>query len=114
VYGSFKGLHVLVLETSTPGDQAGSRSRIENYLVFFPTGILGQDLATKAYNQAQQFGAEMLITKRTRLIYEYTSYLVKVENRTRIPARKVIITTRVKYRKQPMKNLSRFEGAGVY
>ncbi len=56
----------------------------------------------------------MLITKRTRLIYEYTSYLVKVENRTRIPARKVIITTRVKYRKQPLKNLSRFEGAGVY
>ncbi len=66
VYGASEGLDVLVLETSSPGGQAGSSSRIENYLGF-PTGISGQELASRAYNQAQKFGAEVLITKGTRL-----------------------------------------------
>src|SRR5215510_9361476 len=62
VYGASEGLDVLVLETSSPGGQAGSSSRIENYLGF-PTGISGQRLAARAYIQAQKFGAEILITK---------------------------------------------------
>ena len=65
VYGASEGLDVLVLETSSPGGQAGSSSRIENYLGF-PTGISGQESAGRAYHQAQKFGAEMLITKGTQ------------------------------------------------
>ena len=67
VYGASEGLDVLVLETNAPGGQAGSSSRIENYLGF-PTGISGQDLAGRAYTQAQKFGAEVMIAKAaTRL-----------------------------------------------
>ena len=62
VYGASEGLDVLVLETGSPGGQAGSSSRIENYLGF-PTGISGQELASRAYNQAQKFGTKMLISK---------------------------------------------------
>jgi thioredoxin reductase (NADPH) len=86
VYGASEGLDVLVLETGTPGGQAGSSSRIENY-VGFPTGILGQDLAARAYNQAQKFGAEMLITKGMRLLCDRKHYVVEVENGSKIPAR---------------------------
>src|SRR6476646_8203785 len=60
VYGASEELDVLVLETSSPGGQAGSSSRIENYLGF-PTGISGQELASRAYLQAQKFGAQILI-----------------------------------------------------
>ena len=67
VYGASEGLDVLVLETSSPGGQAGSSSRIENYLGF-PTGISGQELASRAYLQAQKFGADMLIAKATGLV----------------------------------------------
>ena len=67
VYGASEGLDVLVLETSSPGGQAGSSSRIENYLGL-PTGISGQELAARAYLQAQKFGAHMLVAKATRLI----------------------------------------------
>ena len=69
VYGASEGLDVLVLETNLPGGQAGSSSKIENYLGF-PTGISGQELAARAYHQAQKFGAEILITKGTRLVCE--------------------------------------------
>jgi thioredoxin reductase (NADPH) len=73
VYGASEGLDVLLLETSSPGGQAGSSSKIENYLGF-PTGISGQELAARAYHQAQKFGAEMLITKGTRLVCEHSAY----------------------------------------
>ena len=62
VYGASEGLDVLMLETSSPGGQAGSSSRIENYLGF-PTGISGQESAARAFNQAQKFGAHMLVSK---------------------------------------------------
>jgi thioredoxin reductase (NADPH) len=113
VYGATEGLDILVLETGSPGGQAGSSSRIENYLGF-PTGISGQELATRAYNQAQKFGAEMLITKGTRLVCNSKPYLVEVENGAQIPARTIVIATGAEYRKPQLKNLSRFEGAGVY
>src|SRR5881628_2378053 len=73
VYGASEGLDVLLLETSSPGGQAGSSSRIENYLGF-PTGISGQDLAGRAYLQAQKFGAKMLIANATRLICDSKPY----------------------------------------
>jgi thioredoxin reductase (NADPH) len=113
VYGASEGLDVLVLETSTPGGQAGSSSRIENYLGF-PFGISGQDLTGRAYIQAQKFGAEILIAKGIRLICDRKPYIVQVENGSRIPARTIVIATGAEYRRPPLKNLSRFEGLGIY
>jgi thioredoxin reductase (NADPH) len=113
VYGASEGLDVLVLETGSPGGQAGSSSKIENYLGF-PTGISGQDLAGRAYNQAQKFGADILIAKARRLICDRKPYLVEVENGSRISARTIVIATGAEYRRPPCKNLLRFEGAGVY
>jgi len=113
VYGASEGLDVLVLETSSPGGQAGSSSRIENYLGF-PTGISGQDLAGRAYVQAQKFGAHMLIAKATQLVCDRKPYVIEVESGAQISAHTVLIATGVQYRKPPLENLSRFEGAGVY
>jgi thioredoxin reductase (NADPH) len=113
VYGASEGLDVLVLESSSPGGQAGSSSRIENYLGF-PNGISGLELAGRAYTQAQKFGAEMLIAKGTRLVCDRKPYVVEVENGSRIPARTVVIATGAEYRRPPCKDLLRFEGAGVY
>jgi thioredoxin reductase (NADPH) len=113
VYGASEGLDVLLLETSSPGGQAGSSSRIENYLGF-PTGISGQDLAGRAYVQAQKFGAEMLIADAKRLICDRKPYTIEVGRGAGISARTVLIATGVQYRKLPLENLSRFEGAGIY
>src|SRR3954453_18889283 len=112
-YGPSEGLDVIVLETSSPGGQAGSSSRIENYLGF-PTGISGQDLAGRAYLQAQKFGAHMLVANATRLICDRKPYVIELENGTRTSSNTVIIATGAQYRKLPLENLSRFEGAGVY
>src|SRR6185436_18341653 len=62
VYAASEGLDVLVIESNSPGGQAGSSSKIENYLGF-PTGISGQELATRAYTQAQKFGAQLMIAR---------------------------------------------------
>jgi thioredoxin reductase (NADPH) len=113
VYGASEGLDVLALETSSPGGQAGSSSRIENYLGF-PTGISGQELASRAYLQAQKFGADMLIAKATRLTCDSKPYIIELENGARISTRTVLIATGAQYRRLPLEDLSRFEGAGVY
>jgi thioredoxin reductase (NADPH) len=113
VYGASEGLDVLVLEATSPGGQAGSSSRIENYLGF-PTGISGQDLAGRAYFQAQKFGAEMLIADVNRLVCDRKPYIIEVGSGARISARTVVIATGVQYRKLQLENLSRFEGAGIY
>src|SRR5918994_572722 len=113
VYGASEGLDVLMLETNSPGGQAGSSSKIKNYLGF-PTGISGQDLAARAYLQAQKFGVKMLIAKATRLICDRKPYIVELENCIRISTRTIVIATGVQYRKPPLENLSRFEGTGVY
>jgi thioredoxin reductase (NADPH) len=113
VYGASEGLDVLILETNAPGGQAGSSSKIENYLGF-PTGISGRELAGRAYTQAEKFGAQMLLVRGTRLTCERKPYLVEVESGARIPARAIILATGAEYRKPPLENLSRFEGAGIY
>ena len=102
-----------MLETSSPGGQAGSSSRIENYLGF-PTGISGQELASRAYLQAQKFGADMLMAKATGLVSDRKPYVIQVESGAQISARTVLIATGAQYRRLPLENLSRFEGAGVY
>jgi thioredoxin reductase (NADPH) len=114
VYAASEGLDVLVVETNAPGGQAGSSSKIENYLGF-PTGISGQELAVRAYAQAQKFGAEMMIARGVRrLACDRKPYAVELDGGTLVPARAVIIATGAEYRKLPLENLSRFEGAGVY
>jgi len=113
VYGASEGLDVLFLETHSPGGQAGSTSRIENYLGF-PAGISGNELAGRAYTQAQKFGAQMLLANATRLICNGIPYVVELENGSRIPARAIVIATGARYRKLALDNLSRFEEAGVY
>jgi len=114
VYGASEGLDVLVLEADVPGGQAGSSSRIENYLGF-PTGISGLDLTGRAYAQAQKFGARVMIAKSaTRLSCGGHQYSVEIDGAVRVPARTVIIATGAAYRKPALANLSAFEGAGVY
>ena len=113
VYGASEGLNVLLLETYSPGGQAGSSSRIENYLGF-PSGISGNSLASRAYAQAQKFGAQMLLAKGTRLICDRKPYVVELADGARVPARAVVIATGAKYRKLALENLPRFEGVGVY
>ena len=114
VYAASEGLDVLVIETNAPGGQAGSSSKIENYLGF-PTGISGQDLAGRAYTQAQKFGARVMIARGgAGLDCGRSPYLVEIDGGATLPARAVIIATGAEYRKLPLKNLQRFEGNGVY
>ena len=114
VYGASEGLDVLVIESEAPGGQAGSSSKIENYLGF-PTGISGQELASRALTQAEKFGAEMMIANGARrLACERKPYAIEIEAGPRVPARTVVIATGARYRKLGVENLERFEGAGVY
>src|SRR4029077_1854044 len=114
VYGASEGLDVLVLESNVPGGQAGSSSRIENYLGF-PTGISGLDLTGRAYAQALKFGARIMVAEgATRLACDGQRYTVSIEGGTTIAARTIIIATGAEYRKPALENLSTYEGTGVY
>jgi thioredoxin reductase (NADPH) len=113
VYGASEGLDVLVVEGNAPGGQAGSSSRIENYLGF-PTGISGQDLAGRAYAQAQKFGAQIAVAQAaTQLTCDRKPYAIAIGDQ-RVPARTVVIATGAEYRRLPIDNASQFEGAGIY
>jgi thioredoxin reductase (NADPH) len=114
VYAASEGLDVLVLESNAPGGQAGSSSRIENYLGF-PSGITGGELTARAYTQAQKFGAEMVIAESaTKLDCTRNAYTIEIDNGPRVSTRTVIIATGAEYRKLPLENIARFEGAGIY
>ena len=114
VYGASEGLDVLVLESNVPGGQAGSSSRIENYLGF-PTGISGLELTSRAQAQALKFGAQVMVAKgATRLACDGQRYSVDIDGGARITTRAIIIATGAEYRKPGIERLSAFEGAGVY
>lgn len=113
VYGASEGLDVLLLETYSPGGQAGSSSRIENYLGF-PTGISGNELAGRAYTQAQKFGVQMLLTGVSGLKCDGKRYAIGLEDGASITCKAVVIATGACYRRLPIHDLSRFEGAGIY
>jgi thioredoxin reductase (NADPH) len=114
VYAASEGLNVLVLETNSPGGQAGSSSKIENYLGF-PTGISGQALAGRAYTQAQKFGAQVIIaTGAKRLVCDRKPYAIEMDDNMRVRARTIIIATGAEYRVPTIENLSEFKGVGVY
>jgi thioredoxin reductase (NADPH) len=106
-------LNVLVVEGTAPGGQAGSSSKIENYLGF-PTGISGQALAGRAFTQAQKFGAQVLIASRAmRLRCESRPYAIECCGKE-LQGRAIVIATGAEYRRPPIENLRRFEGLGVY
>jgi thioredoxin reductase (NADPH) len=114
VYAASEGLDTLVIEQSAPGGQAGSSSKIENYLGF-PAGVSGHELAGRAYVQAQKFGASILIARAAaELRGEQPPYTVILQDGATIPARTVIIATGARYRRPSLTGLARFEGAGVY
>ena len=114
VYGASEGLDVLVVESNSPGGQAGASSKIENYLGF-PTGISGKELAGNAYAQAQKFGAQILIAKEAQgLACDRRPYALKFDDGEKVMARTVVIATGAMYRRLSLENLARFEGAGVY
>jgi len=114
VYAASEGLNVLVVESNLLGGQAGSSSKIENYLGF-PTGISGQELAARAYAQAEKFGAQFMFAKGAqRLLCERKPYVIEMEDGVRVSTRTLIIATGAQYRRLDVKNLSQFEGLGVY
>jgi thioredoxin reductase (NADPH) len=114
VYGASEGLDVLVLEANVAGGQAGSSSRIENYLGF-PTGVSGEVLTARAYAQAQKFGAEVAVAKgATAVACAGHPYAITMDDGAKVPARTVIIATGARYRRPAIENLTRFEGAGIY
>jgi thioredoxin reductase (NADPH) len=114
VYAASEGLDVLVVEADAPGGQAGTSSRIENYLGF-PNGISGLELAARANTQASKFGAEVLIAdSAARLSCERKPYAIEINGGRRLAARAVIIASGAAYRRLALENLERFEGAGVY
>ena len=114
VYGASEGLDVLVIETESPGGQAGSSSKIENYLGF-PTGVSGMELAARAITQAQKFGAQMLVARTVvRLDCKKPLYEIVLDDGSVLRARAVVISTGAQYKKPAISNLSQFEGQGVY
>jgi thioredoxin reductase (NADPH) len=114
VYAASEGLDVLVIETSAPGGQAGSSSKIENYLGF-PTGISGQELAARALAQAEKFGAKMMVAHSVRTLNcKRRPYEVELDNGTVLKARAIVISTGAQYKKPRIANLEKFEGQGIY
>jgi len=114
VYGASEGLRTLVVERKAPGGQAGTSSRIENYLGF-PSGLTGADLTRRAVSQARRMGAEFLSPKEVVAISEMDSYKkVTFANGSEINCRAIIITTGVDYRKLQTKGIGDLTGAGVY
>jgi thioredoxin reductase (NADPH) len=114
VYAASEGLDVLVLETHAAGGQAGSSSRIENYLGF-PTGITGKALAGRAVAQAQKFGADVAVANTAaRLRCDRRPIEIELTNGHTVHGRSIIIATGAEYRQLALANLEQFVGNGVY
>ena len=114
VYAASEGLDTLLIETESPGGQAGSSSMIENYLGF-PTGISGQELASRAITQAQKFGAKMMVAhKVVQLRCSRRPYEVVLDNGNALAARAIVISTGAQYNRPTLAHLKKFEGQGIY
>jgi thioredoxin reductase (NADPH) len=114
VYGASEGLDVLLVERSSPGGQAASSSKIENYLGF-PTGITGQALAGRALSQAEKFGATLRVARGAQqMLCDRGLIRLELAGGEWIRARTVVIATGAEYRKLDVPGLTRFEGVGVY
>lgn len=113
VYAASEGLKPIVIEPEAPGGQAGSSSRIENYLGF-PSGLSGADLARRAYVQASRFGAEFLTQRATGIRTEAPYHFVQLADGREISCHIVLIALGVDYRKLSIPGIDHFTGAGVY
>jgi thioredoxin reductase (NADPH) len=116
VYAASEGLSVAVCDTRSFGGQAGASARIENYLGF-PTGISGHALTARAFNQAQKFGAEIMIPVEVHALdcsRPDGSFGLKLENGDVLRARSVVVASGARYRRPEIENLSDFEGRGVW
>ncbi|USI74655.1 FAD-dependent oxidoreductase [Sphingomonas morindae] len=115
VYAGAEGLSALVVEDTAIGGQAGTSSRIENYMGF-PTGISGADLVWRGEVQAMKFGSRFIMPRRVAALEPQPdgSFCASLDNGQRVLARAVVIATGVQYRRLPIDRLAEFEGAGVY
>lgn len=114
VYGGSEGLRTLLIEKRAPGGQAGTSSRIENYLGF-PKGLSGAELSHRAISQATRFGVELLNPQTANKIEINGNYkTLHLEDGSKINTRAIVITTGVDYRKLDNGGLGAFTGAGVY
>jgi thioredoxin reductase (NADPH) len=114
VYGASEGLKVLIVERSAAGGQAGTSSRIENYLGF-PNGISGEDLSDRALKQAARFGAEIAMTRTIEAIDPLTDgrYCVQMDGGQRVSACVVLLATGVEWRILAAEGIDRLQGRGV-
>jgi len=116
VYAASEGLSVAVFDSRAFGGQAGASARIENYLGF-PTGISGQALAGRAFNQAQKFGAEMLIPVSIRSLdcsQAGGAFALATDCGKLLRARSIVVASGARYRRPEIENLDAFEGRGVW
>jgi thioredoxin reductase (NADPH) len=114
VYAASEGLSTIVLESTAPGGQAGTSSKIENYLGF-PTGISGQALAGRAQAQAQKFGARLAIARAvTGLDCETRPYRLTLDGRLTVKACAVVVATGARYRRLDLNNFAKYEGQGIH
>ncbi len=115
VYAGAEGLCALVIEDVAIGGQAGTSSRIENYMGF-PTGISGADLVWRGEIQAMKFGTRFAMPRRVVLLerFEDESFCATFDNGQRVRGKAVVVATGVQYRRPPLDRLADFEGAGVY
>jgi thioredoxin reductase (NADPH) len=114
VYGASEGLATVLVDGAAIGGQAGTASRIENYLGF-PAGVSGEELAARAALQAEKFAARILVPHgAVRLGREDGIHVVELDDGTVLRARSVVIATGARYRRLPLARLADFEGAGVY
>ena len=114
VYGASEGLRIVMIEREAPGGQAGTSSRIENYLGF-PSGLSGADLARRGVTQAKRFGVEILTPQEVRGVRVEDPYrIVELSDGSELSCHALVITTGVSYRMLDAPGLKRFTGAGVY
>jgi len=115
VYAGAEGLSALVVEDVAIGGQAGTSSRIENYMGF-PTGISGADLVWRGEVQAMKFGTRFAMPRRVVLLQrlEDQSFCATFDNGQRVRAKAVVVATGVQYRRLPLERLADFEGNGIY
>lgn len=112
VYGASEGLSTLVVEREAPGGQAGTSSRIENYLGF-PNGVSGDELANRALQQAKRLGAEILVTRKVEAM-NLAAHEVVLDGGDIVRARTVILATGVSWRRVAIEGFDRLIGKGIY
>jgi thioredoxin reductase (NADPH) len=113
VYGASEGLRTLVIEPHAPGGQAGSSSKIENYLGF-PSGITGADLGRRAHVQASRFGAEFLTQRATGLRIDGQYRFIQLADGREVSSHVVLLSLGVHYRKLEIPGASQLAGRGIY